>query len=197
MKRPATYPAFSLVELLLVVAIIAILSVMALPAFNSVLRARELSQAGQLLTDKIILARQEAAAKNRDIEVRIVNVPVDNTDGWRGVQLWMANDQGIMTPFGPFQKFSEAVMIAPEAVLSPLLTADATRSGTTNFGASGNRAWVGFRLRPAIAMDQGIITTNNNFLTVVMTSDRGKLPPANFHSVRVNPVTGHVTTHRP
>ncbi len=197
MKPDRAHSAFSLVELLLVVAIIGILSVLAVPAFHSILRGRQLTQAGQLLADKIMLARQEAAAKNRDIEVRIVKIPAGSATGWRGVQLWIADDQGVMIPFGPFQKIPDAVMIAPESVLSPLLTADPTRSGTTNFGSAGSRQWAGFRMRPAVAMDQGVITTNNNFLTVVMTADSGKLPPGNFQTVRVNPVTGRVTIHRP
>ena len=189
--------AFSLVELLVVIAIIGILAVLTMPALSSVVQSRQMAQAGQLLADKMILARQEAVTKNRNLEMRIVNLPVDSTNHWSGVQLWIADDQGMMMPFGQLHKFPDSVMIAPEAALSPLLTADPIRSGTTNFGAAGNRPWVGFQLRPAVAMDLGLITTNNNFLTVVRAVDRGKLPPANFQTIRINPVTGRVTSFRP
>ena len=177
-------------------AIIGILAVLAMPALNSVVQSRQLAQAGQMLADKIILARQEAVTKNRNLQVRIVDLPVNSTNSWSGIQLWIADEQGNMKPLGQLHKFPDAVTIAPEAELSPLLTADLL-SGTTNFGAAGNRPWVGFQLRPAVAMDLGAVTTNNNFLTVVRTVDRGKLPPANFQTIRVNPVTGRVTSHRP
>jgi len=189
--------AFSLIELLAVLAIVGILAVLAMPALSSVTQSRQLAQASQLLADKIILARQEAVTKNRKFQVRIVDLPVNSTNSWSGLQLWIADEQGNMTPYGQLHKFPDSVMIAPEASLSPLLTADSLLSGTTNFGSAGNRPWVGFQLRPAVAMDVGAVTMTNNFLTVVRTVDRGKLPPSNFQTIRVNPVTGRVTSFRP
>lgn len=189
--------AFSLVELLVVVAILALLASLLVPAFNSLARGRQLDRAGQLLVDKIVLARQEAKAKNRDVEVRIVDLPAGSANGWRGLQLWIADGQGVMAPLGRVEKFSETVLIAPGSALSPLLTADTSRAGTTNFGGAGSRPWKGFRIRPGIAMDQVIITTNNNFLTVVPANDLTSQPPANFYTIRVNPITGRVTTYRP
>jgi uncharacterized protein (TIGR02596 family) len=197
MKKKTSYSAFSLVEMLVVVAIMALLLVMAVPSFVSVYRARQLHQAGQILADQIMLARQEASTKSRDIEVRIVDLPTGTTSHWRGIQLWIANDKGTMVPMGQLHQFSEAVIIAPSAVLSPLLTADEEREGTARFGAAGDRKWVGFRLRPSIAMDQAIVNPTNNFLTVAMATDVDQLPPANFHTIRINPVTGRVTHHRP
>ncbi len=197
MKKRPPLSAFSLVELLAVIAIIGILTALAVPALSSIAQSRQLSQAGQLLADTIILARQEAVTKNRDLQVRIVELPVNSVNCWSGVQLWIADEQGKMTPYGKLHTFSDSVMIAPEAELSPLLTANPLQSGTANFGSVGNRLWVGFQLRPTVAMNPAVVTTSNNFLTVVRSVDRGKLPPANFQTVRVNPITGRVNSYRP
>jgi len=90
-------------------------------------------------------------------------------------------------------------VISPAETLSPLLGAAPSRSGTADFGAAKARSWRGFRFRPGGAMDAGIITATNNFLTLVdaRDADASAEAPANFHAIRVNPLTGRVTTHRP
>lgn len=62
--------AFSLIELLMVMAIIAIVTALTLPAFNNLGKAQSLSSAGSNLLDQFALARQTAVAQNRAVEVR-------------------------------------------------------------------------------------------------------------------------------
>lgn len=58
-------------ELLVVIAVLAILSVAALPAITSGVGAISLGGMGQRLMDEIALARQTAIVKNRSVEFRI------------------------------------------------------------------------------------------------------------------------------
>jgi uncharacterized protein (TIGR02596 family) len=187
--------AFSLIELLVVIAILALLATVTLPAIVNITQGNVISRAGQTLGDMIILARQEAVAKNRDIEVRLIDVEDPMWPGYRAVQLWIADETGSSNaPLGKVHKLPEAVVIASN-VLSPLLDADPSVSGTTNFGALGRRPYKGFRIRSNGSLPTGI-TTSNNFLTVQLARDTG-VPPKNFYAVRVNPITGLVTIHRP
>jgi uncharacterized protein (TIGR02596 family) len=62
--------AFSLIELLMVMAIIAIIAAVTLPAFNNLGKAQSLSSAGSNLLDQFALARQSAVAQNRVVEMR-------------------------------------------------------------------------------------------------------------------------------
>jgi uncharacterized protein (TIGR02596 family) len=192
---------FSLVELLVVIVIVGILAVLAAGGFGSVQRSSEMNRAGQLLADQIALARQTATSQNRDVELRIVQLPGNTQPGWSGIQMWVADEGGTMTPSGRLQTFPTQAVISPLPVLSPLLTADANRSGTATFGSHGQRAWRGFRIRPGGALDPGVVGTTNNFLTIVARSDaeapQPPAPPDNFYAVRINPVTGRVTVHRP
>lgn len=187
--------AFSLLELLVVIAIFAILAAVTLPSIGSINQASGINRGGALLGDLIILARQEAAAKNRDIEVRLIDMDDPLWPGYRAIQLWLVDESGTNpSTLGKIQKLPEAIVLASNA-LSPLLTADTNVSGTTNFGALGSRPYKGFRVRAGGSLPSAINTTNN-FLTVQLARDPG-IPPKNYYTVRVNPVTGRVTIHRP
>ena len=96
--KPDFRRGFSLVELLTVMCIIIIITAVAIPAFNSITSGSNLNRAGQLISDQISLARQEATSKNRDVQVVFYNLTDGPTQGWRGIKL-MRVDQ---TPTGRF-----------------------------------------------------------------------------------------------
>lgn len=182
----------------MVIAIFALMATLTLPAISSINQAGGINRAGQILGDQIILARQEATSKNRDIEVRIINVSKGNDPMWpgyRAIQLWLVDESGTpQGPLGKIQKLPESIIIASNT-LSPLLTADTNVSGTTNFGALGSCAYGGFRVRASGSLPSAV-TPANNFLTVQLARDTD-IPPKNYYTVRVNPITGRVTIHRP
>ena len=62
--------AFSLVELLVVMAVIAIVAGFAVPAVTTMLKGSQLTQGSQMVVDQIALARQTALSRNRSVEVR-------------------------------------------------------------------------------------------------------------------------------
>jgi len=184
--------AFSLIELLVVITIFAIMATLTLPAISSINKSGGITRGGQILGDQIVLARQEAANKNRDVEVRIINMTNGLDVGYAGVQLWIADEAGNMTASGRMNRMPEGVLVSSDSALSPLIT---NISGTTNFAALGSRSYGGFRIRSSGKPDSSI-TTNNNFLTVQSARDSNGLGD-NFYAVRINPITGRLTIHRP
>jgi uncharacterized protein (TIGR02596 family) len=184
--------AFSLIELLVVIAILGILTALAAPAFNSVSMASKISRSGVLVGDQIALARQEAASKNRDVEVRIVEIAENGFTGWRGVQLWIANDDGTMRPLDRIVRLPAETTIMDSTTFSPLL---GFLSGTLTNGTQTMR-YGGFRVRSNGYPDQAV-TIANNFLTVRPARESGTTLGANFSAVRVHPLTGRVSTHQP
>lgn len=180
--------AFSLLELLVVIAIMAILMGLAVPAMSSIAGGSGIARGGQMLGDQIIFARQDAVGKNRDVEVRLISVANGSDQAYRAIQIWAVGE-----PVSKLVRLPDNALIASASDLSPLLTADGTVSGTTNFSALGSCSYAGFRIRANGALDS-TVKDSNNFLTVQRTN--GALA-VNFYALCVNPLTGHVSIIRP
>ena len=87
--EPMRTRAFSLIELLVVIAIIALLTSLIVPAASSLGSSYSLTRQGQLLSDQIVLARQVATSRNRNIEVLLTQ----SNSNW-SVQLWQLDTAG-------------------------------------------------------------------------------------------------------
>lgn len=73
MRSPSTAArGFSLIELLMVIAIIGTVAAFVVPAASTMVRGTAINQGSQLLTDRFSLARQSAITKNHPVEVRLL-----------------------------------------------------------------------------------------------------------------------------
>lgn len=190
--------AFSLVELLVVVAIIATLSVLAVPAITSVTKGTALTRATQVVADQFTLARQEATGKNRDVQVRFI-WKSGQPDGWRGVQLWAAspNDVTDYRPVGRITWLPDGTLISGVSTMSPLMAAPTMPVTNAAFPGRGSTRYCGFRFRAGGGTDLSF-NTISNFVTVVYDHDAtASTAPANYAVVQVDPVNGRVRSYRP
>lgn len=193
-------PAFSLIELLVVVAIIGVLSTIAIGGLNNVARSTNLASAAQRLGDQFALARQTAVARNMPVEVRIYDLPdYDSTTGnfMRGMQVFLSDGTAVSRPL----LFPQRVIVSTNTTLSPMLSS--MDSGTTNFSSYTNRDYKSFTIRPnatlSITNASGVFSDTNCFLTLHHENDikTDGVKPANFATVQINPVTSKVTILRP
>lgn len=67
--------AFTLIEMLVVVAIMAILMSLVAPSVVSLMQSGNLNKSAETLTDELNYARQIALSQNRDVEVRFYQLP--------------------------------------------------------------------------------------------------------------------------
>ncbi|NDG71741.1 MAG: Verru_Chthon cassette protein D [Proteobacteria bacterium] len=193
-------PAFSLIELLVVISIIGILSAAAIGGLSNVARSSNLTSAAQRLGDQFALARQTAVARNLPVEVRIYDLPdYDLTIGnlMRGIQLYLSDGTPVSRPL----LFPQRVIISTNTTASPMISS--MDSGTTNFSSFGNRSYKSFTIRPNATLsvtNTNSLTDTNCFLTLHHENDAkpdGGITPANFATVQINPVTSKVTILRP
>lgn len=125
--------AFTLVELLTVVGIIALLIALATPTLVDVIRSTRLSSAGDSLLNRLNLTQQEAIARSKEVEIRFykyANVTSDRPSQ----QLFYAY-QVVETPSGgdavaisePYY-FDSGVVLATQDELSPMLQTTAAQT---------------------------------------------------------------------
>ena len=137
--------AFSLVELLVVIAVIAIIAGYAVPAVTSMLKGSQLTQGSQMVVDQIALARQTALSRNRSVEVRFYKYADPETPGedlekqdtwlFHGLQTFEILDNGVALPLGTVQRLPVNV-IMHEKELSTLINGRRDASG--KFSVPGN-----------------------------------------------------------
>ena len=200
-------PAFSLVELLVVISIISIISAAAIGGLSNVSRSTNLASAAQRLGDQFAVARQTAVSRNLPVEVRIYKLPdFNSTTGgatlWRGLQLFIKDGTNDVPASRPLF-LPQRVIISENAQASPLLSGlGAELTPPSNVGAftTANVRYKSFTIRP-----NGTVTSTNSipdanwFLTVHHENDAKPdgIKPANFATVQINPVTSKVTILRP
>jgi uncharacterized protein (TIGR02596 family) len=113
--------AFTLVELLAVMAVIAIVIAFAVPAATQIMKGSQLTQGSQQFADQIGYARSLAISKNRPIEVRFYRFSDPETPGedvtqpkqgkWRAFQLFEQLENGAILPVGPMHRLPRMVIM--------------------------------------------------------------------------------------
>jgi len=194
--------AFSLLELLVVMAIIAMLSALAIPALNSISQGRGVENAGQVVADQVGYARQAAIARNRTMEVQFYKAPNPLFPGdparYRALQVFELLDSGSSKPVGRVTKLPANMVMSEDAALSTLLSGTATQTnGATNIpglGAVSEARSFQFRASGRTSLAD---MTALCFVTVVNERDASSSAPANFATIQVDPFNGRVRILRP
>ena len=198
--------AFSLIELLVVVAIVAILAALVIPAMSSLGRSNSLSGAVQMVSGALDLAHQSAMAQNRPVEVRFYKLPEDGKPAsapsdYRALQLFLIDDVSTNALTKP-QKLSVPAIISENVAASSLMDDGVFPEQDAPAGApvppaGQNYRYRSFRFKPDGSADFGGGT--NCFFTLVNKNDAVAANglPANYATITVEPLTGRARVVRP
>lgn len=207
-ERAQGVAAFSLTELLIVMAIIVVLAGLMAPALNSALRGTQLTQA----TDKVIgvlsIARQTAVTKSQTVEVRFYayidpESPGDNGQG-HALQAFSIDDSGNALPIMKVQTLPPRIVMTTNGTYSTLLTqtnSPLTQIGIpkagTNYTCSSFRYYRGgvtsLAASPSSSQVWGVTLVNQS----ETVGSKASSLPANYTTVVIDPFNGSVRTYRP
>ena len=218
-------PAFSLVELLTVMAVIVVLMALAVPAVTSLSKSNRLSTAGRLVSNLLTTARSEAINQGTRVQFRVVTSwtsggMVDATHAYRKFSAWKW-DRSLPTPayvqISKWETLPEGIIFdnaanpagtfpnAPttnfqwgKSFLSGSL--NNTLSGQTSGSATFDCACVEFQPTGATGFpvaDQfvDLLLSEGFFQNGQVTHTRKGQP--NWCQVQVTSLTGRITVSRP
>jgi uncharacterized protein (TIGR02596 family) len=219
--------AFSLVEVLVVMAIAAILIGLAIPTTASLMKAYQINSAAQLIVGQLTLARQTALATNHAVQVRFYYLPDYNQANtatpavFRAMQCFSEGDISPsststtvpLTALTGVNFFPSPVIGSTNANSSSLLastpTAASSAAGTTDAALPGygyNYSYVTIRFTAggkatfAYSSTSNGNTTSNTATFIVEKAkiiDSGNNLPADYLTVSLDSVTGSVQVYRP
>lgn len=186
-RRPG---GFSLMELLVVVVIVALVAALATPSLSSVLGSLNVSRAGQLIQDHLLLARQLAMTQNTSVVVSFCEMPDESgKPGFNTLLLSQLQKDGTLEAIGAPLKLSQGTVISPDQTWSTIMTLLGTNVSLRNQSVPCHQ----FRF------DSDGATSLSASGTWCLTVYDGKTsaPDRNFVTLAIDPVTGRIFSYQP
>lgn len=206
----AALRAFTLLELLVVMAISTILAALSIPAISSISNSYQLNSASQSILGQLTYARQDALANNRADQVRFYQIAgYKGTRVYRALQVFRENtDDSGTTTITPISK----PYFLPQGlwmVYSASITTASTLFSTATSGAESSNGdaahplpppdgvspYIYFRFRPSGQTDlsaSSLITIAWQTAPIVASN-----LPANFVTLQIDSVNGNVRIYQP
>lgn len=181
---------FSLVELLMVMAIIVLVMALVVPAASSLRSSFALNAAGQAVFDSLALARQSALTRNQVVAMRFYHSV--NGGAFEAFQLVVFDADGSERPLNRVNRLSDGLILSRNARHSSLLQ-DAP--GRTFLPGAGEMAYAELRFRRDGSAD--LDSSQLWFLTVTNEREEETEVPKNYVSFLVEPGNGTVRVCRP
>ena len=197
---PKDEKGFSLFELLLVVTLILVLLAMAGASIFSLGSALSLTEAGDLVGDALVEARQLAVSTGNAVEVRIYDLSTADDDLMAAaVQIAQQRNDGNYLANNPIL-LPEGVGISREGRYTSFFESGGQTKmllrGKAGMLLPGDQdaEFVGFRFLPNGSAN---LTDDKWFLTLHRTDELGVEVPKNFFTIQIDPLLGQIQIFRP
>lgn len=192
---------FSLVELLVVLAIIGIVSTVMITPVSKLLRSMKLSQTGEMVLGQLSLAHQTAISKNRRVEVRFYHLPqtAEASEGFRA--MWIlegSENEENWIPISKVLRFESDVYIHSDVSRTSFMRLPKEIAESGSFaGIVDEVSYIAFQFLPSGRMD---LREDENWYLTLYSSPGGAAENGNlkdYFLIEIQPQTGALRTHRP
>lgn len=195
---------FSLVELVIVVAIITMLIAVATPYTLGAMQSANLTSAGDTLMQKLAMAQQRSLTENRPVGLDFYSYTEDDIKGCHAIRMISydpATNQA--TPLEPPVYWNKHSVVLVEGALSPMFSTNQTAASTGQAAQSPFQS-LGATFHRVIFYPNGStslrVPLRTAYLTLIPTksykADLSTAPP-NYYTVQIDPVTGRGHSYRP
>jgi len=201
--------AFSLLELLVVMAIVGALSAVAVGTFNQTLRGTRITSTAQAVSDAMSLARNTALARNVPVQLRFYKLPdIDLPNGaptiYRGMQIFVCESRATNALTKPIL-FPQQIVISANAKKSSILQLTETTPGGSDpaklSGMTYTYIFMTFGANGIVQPASNALLTSTNEWYVTLQAQRDLATdsswPINYATVKINPVTGSTQIFQP
>ena len=215
--NPPTRRAFTLIELMVVIAVVALIVAAMAPMVFSTLAASKLTAAGETMAAQISYARQRAVSANEEIEVRFYSYDDPEVSGSELNYVAMAVVKVSLPPtaiaanaassevaqlIGDVYYLPTGIALGRSTALSPsILSSGAANSEKPDRNGVIRKASASFRGFRFFPDGSSNLPPTPAKCYVTLVEDRFAGPqsaiPKNFFAIQIDPANGRTTTYRP
>jgi len=200
-----SHPAgFSLVELVIVVAILVMLIAVGMPYTLGALQSANLTSAGDTLMQKLAMAQQRSLTENRPVGLDFYYYTEDNVQGCHAIQMISYNPAtNQVTQLEPPVYWNKKSVVIVEGALSPMFSTNQTPVSTGQAAQNPFKSLNATYYRVIFYPNGSTslrVPLRTAYLTLISTksykADLSTAPP-DYYTVQIDPVTGRGHSYRP
>ena len=198
--------AFTLIELLMVVALMTLVLTFTVPLVSQAFMANQITLGAQTVMDQLNLARQTALTKNRVVETRLYTYlspeNVDSTEQTRAVQNFIFDETNAhTTALDEIHYLPDGTIISSVSTYSSLVQASREKTAWANGdtkpslprGIGNNYTVYAIRFRPDGSTDLGA----GSWFATVRSGNGKSTELTNYATIHIDPYNGSLRLYRP